>query len=225
MFTGSTIIFDLDGTLVDTAPDLINALNFVMAHEGLGTVPESLIRPQISLGARNMIRTGLDYHGRASNDRADQLFDMFIEFYRANIAKDSKPFEGMTAALEQLKDNGARLGVCTNKTQEMAVQLIDDLGFSRLFGAIAGRDRFDCYKPDPNHLLKTIALTGGSADRAVMVGDSPTDINTAIAAALPSVAVTFGYCDIPVTELGATALIGHYDELVPALNTILDAKC
>ena len=221
MFTGSTIIFDLDGTLVDTAPDLIHALNFVMAHEGFSTVPDGLIRPQISLGARNMIRTGLDYHGQASNSRADQLFDMFIDFYRANIAKDSCPFEGMLAALEQLKTNGARLGVCTNKTQDMAEQLIDDLGFTHLFEAIAGRDRFDCYKPDPNHLLKTIDLAGGKSDKAVMVGDSPTDINTAIAAALPSVAVSFGYCDIPVTELGATALIEHYDELPAALSTIL----
>ena len=221
MFSGTSIIFDLDGTLVDTAPDLINALNFVMAHDGFGAVPENLIRPQISLGARNMIRTGLKYHGAESDARADELFPMLIDFYRAHIAEDSQPFDGMIQALTHLKTQGALLGVCTNKTQDMAEQLIEALGFSDLFTAIAGRDRFDCYKPDPNHLLKTIALMNGDAARAVMVGDSATDINTAIAAKIPSVVVTFGYSDTPAQDLGADQVIEHYDALVPALEGVL----
>ncbi len=222
MFKETSIIFDLDGTLVDTAPDLIHALNHVMALDGFGAVPEALIRPQISLGARNMIRTGLIFHNAEDNARADALFPLFIDFYRENIAEDSQPFEGMIKALTHLKAEGALLGVCTNKTQDMAEQLINALGFSDLFSAIAGRDRFECYKPNADHLLKTIDLVKGDARRAVMVGDSATDINTAINAKVPSVAVTFGYSDTPAQDLGATQVIEHYDALLPALENILN---
>ncbi len=221
MIDGSTLVFDLDGTLVDTAPDLINTLNHIMAGEGLGTVPESLIRPQISLGARNMIREGLAFHSVANHDRADQLFDNFIAYYRDHIAVDSKPFDGMVEALEQLKTRGATLAVCTNKTVDMAEQLISDLGLTHLFQAITGRDSFEVHKPDAGHLLQTIKAANGSRSKAVMVGDSPTDINTALNAGLPSIAVTFGYSDIPVSELGATRLIEHYDQLINAVEEIL----
>jgi phosphoglycolate phosphatase len=146
---------------------------------------------------------------------------MFLDYYARNIAVGSRPFEGTVAALNRFKNAGARLAVCTNKAEAMSRRLLDALNLSPLFSAIAGRDTFPVYKPHPDHLLGTIRLAGGDNARAVMVGDSRIDIATAKAAAVPVVAVSFGYTDTPVRELGPDEVIDHYEELEPAVAALL----
>ena len=151
-----------------------------------------------------------------------EAFDQFLAHYAANIAVHSRPYEGVERALRQFKGAGAKLAVCTNKNERLARELLDTLGLSSSMSAIAGRDTFSVFKPDPGHLTGTISMAGGSRGRAIMIGDSDVDIATAKAAGIPVVAVTFGYMDRPVREFGPDAVIEHYDELGPAIYRLLD---
>lgn len=215
---GLTVVFDLDGTLVETAPDLVHAVNHVMALKGLPPVDGAAIRPFISLGGRAMIEHALKLNGvTPTSGEADRLFGPFLAHYEANIAVASHCFPGLVDALDQLAARGARLAVCTNKQEHPSRLLLDALGIIGRFGAIAGRDTFPVYKPHPEHLRGAVRLAGGDPRRAVMVGDSATDIHTAKAAGVPVVAVPFGYTDVPVTELGPDCVIQHYDELLAAV--------
>jgi phosphoglycolate phosphatase len=217
----TTIVFDLDGTLIDTAPDLIRCTNHALGRAGLAPVPPELVRPVISLGARRMILRGLELHGHApSAAEIDHLFEDFIAHYVETIAEQSRPFPHLIETLDALTEQGATLAVCTNKLEGMSRKLLAELGLARRFAVIAGRDTFPVHKPDPGHLLGTIAAAGGVAGRAVMVGDSDVDIATAKAARVPVVAVTFGYSEHPVDALGPDALITHYRELLPALTRL-----
>ena len=218
---GLTIVFDLDGTLVETAPDLIAATNHVMRLAGLPPVPLAAIRPAISFGSRVMIETGFRLHGRtAIAAEIDGLQQHFLTYYAENIAVGSHAFPGLEAALEQLAARGARLAVCTNKQERMSRRLLDALGLSRHFQAIAGRDTFPVFKPDPGHLTGVIAQAGGNPHRAIMVGDSATDIKTARAAGIPVIGVPFGYTDVPIRDLGPDAVIEHYRELGAAVERV-----
>lgn len=221
-FDGLTIAFDLDGTLVETAPDLIAATNHVLAGEGLAAVPGDVIRPEISLGARAMIEKGLKASG-ASRDAAaiDRLLDRFLAYYEANIAVHSRPYPQVEAVLARYRAQGCRLAVCTNKRERMSRVLLDALDLARHFDAIAGRDTFPVCKPHPDHLLGAVRLAGGDPGRAVMVGDSNTDISTARAAGVPSIAVSFGYTDVPARDLGAGAVIDHYSAFDDAMARVL----
>ncbi len=217
-----TVVFDLDGTLVETAPDLIAATNHVLSHAGLAPVAPELLRPTISFGAMAMIAKGFA-HYRLAPSRADTEahFERFIAYYTANIAATSYAYPGLEAALDTLEAQGARLAVCTNKLSGMSEQLLSDLRLRPRFAALAGRDTFPMCKPHPDHLTGAIRMAGGDPARAIMVGDSSVDIATAKAAVVPVVAVTFGYTDIPVHEQSPDAVIDHYDELVPAIERIL----
>lgn len=219
---GTTIVFDLDGTLVDTAPDLAAATNFVLEHKGLSPVALSEIHPLIGHGSRAMINAGLRVHG-ATVDEAEltRLHELFLEYYGANVAVGSRAFEHIPEVIDALKQRGARLAVCTNKMESLSKQLLSILQLDEHFATIAGRDTFDVCKPDAGHLTQTIAAAGGSADRAVMVGDSDVDITTARNAGIPCIAVTFGYTPIPVRDLGPDIVIDHYREFMPALATLL----
>ena len=220
-----TVVFDLDGTLVETAPDLIRATNHVLALVGLEPVAPAEIRPSISFGARAMIVRALEIKtARLSQQEIDRLFEAFLDHYSANIAVESHAFPGLERALDQLSGDGARLAVCTNKREGMSRLLLDTLGLSKRFAAIAGRDTFPVYKPHPDHLTGAIGLAGGDPALAVMVGDSATDIRTARAAAIPVVGVTFGYTDTPIEQLGADAVISHYDHLTEAVARIRPGK-
>ena len=214
-----TIVFDLDGTLVDTAPDLVAAANHVLEHVGLAPVDAVSLRPYIGHGARYMIETAT---AAANLDAAahERLLERFLDYYSANIAVDSRPFEGAVEALEQFRAAGAKLAVCTNKREAMSRQLLDTLDLSRFFAAIAGRDTFPHSKPHPDHLLGTIDRAGGNAARAVMIGDSRVDIATAKAAHVPVIAVSFGYTDTPVQKFAPDAVIDHYRELAPAIAAL-----
>ena len=218
-----TLVFDLDGTLVDTAPDLIRAVNHVLALEGLPAVEDDKLRPAISAGSRQMLITGLRLHDvKRSEAEVDVLLDRFLDFYGSCIAVESRPFPGAPEELQRLRAEGAMLAICTNKREQLSRQLLRELGLAPLFRAIAGRDTFPVCKPHPDHLLGAIRLAGGNPCRAIMVGDSVTDIQTARAARIPIIGVTFGYTDIPVAKLGADAVVDHYFELRPALARLLD---
>ena len=157
-----TIVFDLDGTLIDTAPDLIGTLNVILAREGLPAVPYETARSMIGGGARGMIERGLAAEGRgASKPEVDRLFAAFIEHYAAHIADGSRPFPQLNSALDRLATDGFRLAVCTNKLEWLAVRLLDALGLSSRFAAICGQDTFGVQKPDPEMLRRTIARAGG----------------------------------------------------------------
>ncbi len=217
-----TVVFDLDGTLVDTAPDLIGATNHALASRSIGPVDGALLRPWISFGARRMIVEGLGSRGIAMTEPdIDRLLDTFIAYYEQNIARESRPFDGAIDAAEAMKRSGTRLAICTNKRFSLTEQLLKELGVRHLFDAVAGRDTFKVFKPHPDHLTGTILRAGGDTRRAIMVGDSEVDIATAKAAAIPIVAVTFGYSQVPVAGLEPDALIDHYDQLVPALASLI----
>jgi phosphoglycolate phosphatase len=220
-----TVVFDLDGTLVDTAPDLIDALNTVFTREQLPPIGYEQARAMIGGGARNMIESGLRHAGRTLTPAEfERLFDAFIEHYAAHIADRSRPFPGLGTALDRLAQDGCRLAVCTNKFESLSRLLLEALGLATRFAAVCGQDTFGVQKPDPAILIRTIAAAGGSADRAVMVGDSGTDIATARAARIPVVAVDFGYTDRPVAELGPDRIIGHFDELPAAVHALAPVR-
>jgi phosphoglycolate phosphatase len=167
MLEGATIVFDLDGTLVDTAPDLTNALNHALKLHGYGTVAPGLVREAVGRGAPAMI-----YEALGIESGTDAILRDFLIHYEANIARLSRPFPGAVALLERLKNRGAILAVCTNKRVRLANLLLEALELDHHFATIAGRDTFETSKPHPGHLLGTIAASGGDRARAVMVGDS-----------------------------------------------------
>ncbi|MCX7314865.1 MAG: phosphoglycolate phosphatase [Alphaproteobacteria bacterium] len=222
--TALTVVFDLDGTLVDTAPDLIATLNVVFAREGLPPVPYAEARDMIGAGARAMIESGLTRERRAfSPGMVDRMFADFIAYYSDHIADHSQPFPGLDAALDHLDAAGYRLAVCTNKLEGLSRLLLEALGLTRRFTAICGQDTFRIQKPNPEILRRTILAAGGDIRRSVMVGDSGTDIATARAAGIPAVAVDFGYSETPIGQLGADRLISHYDALAAAVLEVVPA--
>jgi phosphoglycolate phosphatase len=217
----ATIVFDLDGTLVDTAPDLVDTLNVILGREGLAPVPYDVARTLIGHGARHMIARGLALAGRPDGD-LDRMFADFLAYYADHVADRSRPFPGVEAALDILAARGCVFAVCTNKLEWLSVRLLTSLGLAGRFAAICGQDTFGVQKPHPDHLLGTLRRAGGSRDRAVMVGDSNTDIATAKAALVPVVAVDFGYTEVPVTELGPDKIISSYSALPAAIAMLLE---
>ena len=217
-----TIVFDLDGTLVDTAPDLIATLNVVFARAGFAAIEADAARTMIGGGARHMIEQGLHRQGRsAAPADVERMFADFIAYYTDHIADHSRPFPGLEQTLDRLAAQGARLAVCTNKLERLSVLLLDRLGLAARFAAICGQDTFGVQKPDPDILRGTIARASGRLDRAVMVGDSAADVAVARAAGVPVIAVDFGYSDVPAPLLKADRVIGHFDELPGAVASLL----
>jgi len=220
-----TIVFDLDGTLVDTAPDLIDTLNLILDAHGMPAIAFDDARAMIGAGVKPLLQRALASKGlQFAPDEIDRLYDEYLAVYAAHIADRSQPFPGMEAALDALAADGCILAVCTNKLEWLSVRLLDKLGLSPRFAAICGQDTFAMRKPDPEMLRLTIARAGGDVARAVMVGDSMTDVATARAARIPVIAVDFGYTEIPPSELGADRLIGHFDALMAAIKGLLAAR-
>ena len=222
--TGVTIAFDLDGTLVDTAPDLIGALNVVLGECGLPALPTEAARALVGRGARALIEKGFAAAGRPLDaEEAPRLVTRFIAVYRSRIASESRPFDGLEAALDTLSAAGAVLCVCTNKPTELSNLLLDALQMSARFASVVGADAALKPKPDASHFVKAITEAGGDPRRAIMVGDSETDVLTARAAGAPVVAVPFGYTEIAPEALGADILIAHFSELPAAIEALLPA--
>jgi phosphoglycolate phosphatase len=223
--TVATIVFDLDGTLIDTAPDLVDTLNVVFAREGLPPVDYATARNLIGGGARRMITRGVEAEGRVlAPADIERLFADFIAHYTDHIADRSRPFPGLIDALDTLARAGHRFAVCTNKLERLSVLLLRKLALADRFAAICGQDTFGMQKPDPEVLRRTIAAAGGDAQRAIMIGDSLTDIRTARAAAVPVIAVDFGYSEKPVTSYAPDRVIGDFSQLPAAIAAVLSAK-
>ena len=218
---GFTVVFDLDGTLVDTAPDLAEATNHVLGTLGLERVSELEIRPFVGHGALAMIEAAVTSHGRKLTERElHDLFQIFFDYYSANIAVRSTPYANMVTALEALRSEGATLAVCTNKIEIQACQVLKALKLDGYFSALTGHDSLGVFKPNPKHLTGTIALTDGRPDASIMIGDSETDIKTAKAAHVPIVAVSFGYSVDPVASFGPDAIIDDYRDLQAAVKKL-----
>jgi phosphoglycolate phosphatase len=222
MNSARIVVFDLDGTLVDTAPDLINALNFVLAREGLRPAPLHSARNLIGAGARKLIERGLELEGRfASPQEITRLTGDFIDYYAAHIADFSRPFEGLEDALDDLRARGYGFAVCTNKVEWLSKLLLERLGLSARFTAICGADTFGVSKPDPAILQQTIARAGGNPASAIMVGDAGPDIGVARRAGVPVIGVEFGYTDGPIADLKPDRLITHMNELPDAVESLM----
>jgi phosphoglycolate phosphatase len=217
-----TVVFDLDGTLVDTAPDLINALNFVLNREGMPVVPMKSARNLIGGGARRLIERGLELDGRQAG-LADitRMTDDFIGHYAAHIADQSRPFEGLEGALDDLSARGYRFAVCTNKLEWLSKLLLDQLGLSSRFSAICGADTFGVSKPDPAILRQTVARAGGQLASTIMVGDAGPDVGVARRAGVPIIGVEFGYTEVPIADLQPDRLIGHMRDLPAAVESLI----
>jgi phosphoglycolate phosphatase len=216
-----TVVFDLDGTLVDTAPDLINALNYILLREGMPPVPLDSARTMIGAGARRLLERGLELDGRAIEpEDINRLTVDFIDYYAAHIADASRPFEGLEGALNDLAAQGCRFAVCTNKLEWLSKLLLDRLGLSARFSAICGADTFGVSKPDPTILRQTVARAGGELSSTVMVGDAGSDIGVARRAGVPVIGVTFGYTEVPIADLKPDLLIHHMKELPAAVASL-----
>ena len=221
MAQSPTIVFDLDGTLVDTAPDLVSALNFVLDREGLPPMPLHSARKMIGAGARKMIERGLESEGRVMTVREiDRMTTDFIDYYASHIAVASRPFEGLEHALDGLTEKGCRLAVCTNKLEWLSKRLLDRLGLTGRFAAICGADTFGVSKPDPVILQQTVARAGGNIATTIMVGDAGPDVGVARRSGVPVIGVEFGYTDVPIAELKPDRLIGHMRELPAAVESL-----
>lgn len=219
---GHTIVFDLDGTLVDTAPDLIGCIDASLATRGLPPAPTDVIKPLISIGSKAMLQRAFAHHNvTLPEDALHALWLEYLQLYAANVATRSRPFAGVPSLLLWLQETGATLAVCTNKNEALSKALLGALRLDGFFSCIAGRDTFSERKPHPGHLLKTIAAAGGDPRRATMVGDSDVDIATAKAAGIPIIAVTFGYTPAPVATFGPDATIDAYTEFRGALAGLL----
>ena len=215
-------MFDLDGTLVDTAPDLVGSLNQVLHEQKLPALSLRTARVMVGRGARVLIEQGFAAAGEPLDAaHTPALLDRFISVYRDRIADESRPFDGVLRALDTLSAAGAVLAVCTNKPTDLSLALLDALGMTDRFAAIVGPDAAPAPKPDPRHLQTAIARVGGRDNYAIMVGDSATDIGAARAARAPSVVVSFGYTEIPAADLGADHVIDHFDALAPLAARLL----
>jgi phosphoglycolate phosphatase len=217
----ATVVFDLDGTLVDTAPDLCAALNHALGVLGRPGVPADDVRHMVGHGARKLLERGLAATGEVSPALVEAGVPSFLEYYAANIAVGSRPYPGVEAALDVLAAAGSKLAICTNKPAALSAALITALNWDGRFAANLGFDSVPAAKPDPGHLFATIAAAGGDAGSTIFVGDSITDTTTARAAGVQVVAVSFGFSDRPVAELGADLVIDDYAALVPALHSLM----
>jgi phosphoglycolate phosphatase len=220
-----TIVFDLDGTLVDSAPDLVRALNEPMDLEGLPHAKLETVRLMVGQGARILIERAAALHGVSfSAQRLVELTNDFVRFYAADIARHTKPFPGVTEALDALGALGAKFSVCTNKRTNLSVQLLEALGIAERFSAIVGADAVTDRKPHPDHYRAAVTRAGGTVRRSMMVGDTVADVASARAAGAPVAVVAFGYCDIGAEKLGADVLINRFSELAPACRRLLAAR-
>lgn len=208
------IIFDLDGTLIDTSHDLLDSLNYCLKTVDLEPVEYEQLTFLVGQGAKAMLSRAFDLRNRSISDsELDEFVDVFVAHYRENMPGRSHAYDGLLEALERLKSKGVRSAICTNKLEGLAQSLMEKLGLSDQFVTLTGGDSFPFRKPDGRHILETIKLAGGKLNRTIMIGDSINDIAAAKNAGVTSIGVPFGFSDVPIEELEPDAVISHYDEL------------
>ena len=214
-------VFDLDGTLVDTAPDLVDTTNVVLKARGIPEVPGEIIRDHIGVGARVMVASAMAENGIAVETvDMDAIHEEYLAHYATRLTRLSRAFPEIVAALPALKAAGVTLAVCTNKREDMARQLLAELGMMDEFVALTGGDTFAFAKPNPRHLLETIALAGGDPADTVFVGDSRIDFETAQAAKVPMVGLSYGYSDVPMHELGPDRICEPGEDIAAAILSL-----
>ena len=219
------IIFDLDGTLAHTALDLLGTLNRITQSYNLTKLGMAEFGQIIGHGANAMIERSFAVNGKTlDEDTAEELLKAFLEDYAANIANETHLFDGVLEAMDTLETKGYKFALCTNKTESMARLLLEELNVTQRFLSITGGDTFDFRKPDKRHLEETAKLAGFPIEKAIMIGDSATDINAAKYSDIPSIAVTFGYTEIPVQQLGANLIINDFSQLPPAIESLSQQK-
>jgi len=219
---GWTIAFDLDGTLVDSAPDLIGTLNRMLVEEGLPPVPMESASTLIGSGARALLVHGFEAAGApVERAKSDELFERFLVDYAAHIADGSQPFEGVVETLERLSERGAILVVATNKRSDLSELLLGKLDLTRHFAAIVGPDRVSARKPSGAHLKEAVVIAGGDPERAIMMGDAAPDADAAKDAGMPCILTTFGFTPTPVEDLGGDVLIDAFEDVEEAIDGIL----
>ncbi|MFT4096175.1 MAG: HAD-IA family hydrolase [Rhodoblastus sp.] len=215
------LVFDLDGTLAETAGDLIGTLNFILAREGIAPIDLAQARFMLGAGAKALIQRGYAAQNAPLGPaKLQQLFGDFLAHYEAHIADESFLFPGVVEALDRFEAAGWDFAVCTNKIEAPARKLLEALGVAGRFRVIVGQDTFGVAKPDPRVLEQTISTAGGTPAASIMVGDSRTDIDTAKRLGIPCVAVDFGYTDVPVDQLGPDRVISHFDQLWDAVSAL-----
>lgn len=218
-FEGVTLIFDLDGTLVDTAGDLAASMNYALTKAGRAQVPTRDVRHLVGHGARRMLAQGFELTGDAADDATlDEGLAQFLEHYQRNIAVDSEMFSGVDAMMSNFARYGAKLAVCTNKREKLAVRLLDKLGIVDRFAIIVGADTTNRSKPDPAPVR--LCLSATNAERAIFFGDSDTDIKAALAAGLPVLVAEFGYGPLELSA-SATGIFDSYHEAEKLARSLL----
>jgi phosphoglycolate phosphatase len=216
------IVFDLDGTLVDTAPDLLASLNAVLVKAGHRPVAPGELRHLVGHGVRTLFeRAFAETETEVSHAQVDSYTQMFLDHYRANIANASVPFPNVRETLERMAAEGAALGVCTNKPHDLTELLLDELDMTRHFPSIVGAGRTPFNKPDPRHIQAVIDELKAQDRRAVMIGDSPVDVAAARAAKIPVIAMSYGYTPVPAHELGADAVTGEFADLPAIISRLV----
>ncbi|ACB94527.1 HAD-IA family hydrolase [Beijerinckia indica] len=215
------LVFDLDGTLADTAGDLIATLNVILHREGLPPLSTQEAKPMVGAGAKALIERGLKASGvTVSEAKLEEMFDAYLAYYEAHICEVTELYPGLTAALDRFEQAGWIFAVCTNKIEHPSRLLLKALGIDTRFRAICGKNTFAFSKPHGEALLQTIARAGGDPRRSLMVGDTKVDIETARNAAVPVVAVDFGYTDQPIAHYKPDHVISHYDQLWKAVAAL-----
>jgi phosphoglycolate phosphatase len=216
-----TLIFDLDGTLVDTAPDLLNAANAVLAQRGRSAIDPATLHHMVGFGAKSLINQAFAATGgEPLPEEMPALVELFLAHYGAHLADHSRPFAGVKETLDGLKEKGAILGVLTNKPHAMAEPLLERLGLASFFTAIYGAGFKSYVKPDPRIFHDVVAAAGGSSDFAVMIGDSVTDLHTARAAGAPCILMSYGYTPVPAASLGADIVLDEFTALPEAIGRL-----
>lgn len=221
--TDIVVLFDLDGTLVDTAPDLHAALVYSFQSQNLEAIDLATVRSAIGHGAKAMIKRSAELSGHElAPDQLDEMLEQFLEYYRSNICRDSAPFDGITQTLEFCRTQKWKIAVCTNKTQALADQLLSELKLTHYFDAIVGADSVTEKKPSARHVVETIMKAGGSQEsKSLLVGDSSTDGRAAEAAGIPFILMTYGYPDGDLSSLSMVYSLETARDLPAALSAAL----
>jgi phosphoglycolate phosphatase len=221
----ATIIFDLDGTLVDTAPDLLASLNAVLTRAGHRAVVPTELRNLVGHGVRRLFERAFAETGEeVSPEQLTKYCEEFLVHYRANIARESRPFPGVPETLKRLADAGISLGVCTNKPQELTELLLSQLKLAHYFMVVIGSGRAAFNKPDARHIYEVIDGLKGERGHAVLVGDSPVDVAAARAANIPVIVMSYGYTPTSVHEMGADQVLDDFADVPGTVARMLDRK-
>ena len=216
------LVFDLDGTLVDTAPDLMAAANHVLSLIDRPPIPDARFRHLVGHGALNLIKRSIKETGEpVSDETIKRLYDGFLEYYGANIANESQIFPGLVPLLDEAQAKGLKMAVCTNKVEHLSHKLLNEIGLAKYFDAVVGGDTMPKMKPDVAPYHEAVRRLGIASPSSMMLGDSETDIRTAQNAGVPVIAVSFGYTDKHVSVFNPTHVIDHYDEAWPLISPLL----